>query len=116
MFREQFACEDRRDLLIAIERDVDGKGDACCPRDVAHVVLDWVPLDDTPRRVRTADALGVVQHQERLQTREPGGGHLVAPPPAGWRVRRLLRAPPTGPFSSPAGRGAPIWAPRVWGV
>ena len=75
---EQIAGKHRGDLLLAVQRDVHREVDADHPGDLADVVVDRIALGDAPRRVRMADALGVVQHQHRLETRQPGRHHLRA--------------------------------------
>ena len=87
MLDEQVAGEHRGDLLLAIQRHVHREIDADHAGDLADVVVDRIALGDAPGRVRVADALGVVQHQHRLETREPGGHHLRAAAEAGEEVR-----------------------------
>jgi len=60
VFGEQLTGKDCGDVLIAIQRDVDRKGDAGRPRDLADVVLDGIAVNHAPRRVWATDAFGVV--------------------------------------------------------
>lgn len=52
MARQQIAREDAGDLVIAIQCDVEIERHICARSDVAHGVVNRVPLDDSPRNPR----------------------------------------------------------------
>jgi hypothetical protein len=79
MFGEQLTRKDRRDVVIAIERDIDREGDAGRPRDLADVLLDRVAVNHAPRRVWAADAFCIVHTSTVFRPTSPGAT-ILAPP------------------------------------
>ena len=87
MLGEELAREHLRDGLIAVERHVDSKGHAGETRDLAHVVVDRIPLRDAPRGLGMAHMPRVVQPQHGVEARQAGRHHLGTAAEAGEEMR-----------------------------
>jgi hypothetical protein len=83
----QLARERRDDALLAVEDHVEREVGRARGGDRTDVVVHRVALDAPPRRRGMADASGVVEHEHRVEPREPGRHHLGAAAEAGEEVR-----------------------------
>ena len=87
MLSEDVAGERGSDLLLTIERHVDREMHAHHPRDLAHIVVDRVPLGHAPRGERVADVLCVVERHHRFEPGQSGRHHLGSAAETGEEVR-----------------------------
>ncbi len=70
-----------------VEEHVDGEVDAGRGGDRADGVVDRVPLDDAPGRLRVADPPGVVERERRLEPGQARRDHLRTAAEPGEEVR-----------------------------
>ena len=85
--REHLAAERAGDPLPVVDEDVEREVDAGRRGDRADRVVDRVALGHAPGRARVADPPGVVELEDRVETRQARGHHLRSAAEAREEVR-----------------------------